>query len=186
MLETWNLVRKCRYICSFKKYTFLLQDSLNFAYGSIFFCNKSTFLLKIVPLLKAVVWLLKVFLFFYFQLLLDKRLLLIKNISLVDFSKSALNWKNGNDDTIFWHESLSIFFDIAVFFLSILVTGPSFMWISLLVLELWQISFIRDWPEIWKSEIPLSDFCLISGDWSKLGIPNLARMSLINVKPAKC
>ena len=30
-----------------------------------------------------------------------------------------------------------------------------------------------------KSEIPPSEFCPISGDWGKLGIPNLARMSLI-------
>ena len=51
--------------------------------------------------------------------------------------------------------------------------------ISSLVLELWQLSFIRDGPEIWKSEIPLSEFCPISGDCGKLGIPNLAQMSLI-------
>ena len=49
----------------------------------------------------------------------------------------------------------------------------------ILVLELWQFSFIRDWPEIQKLEIPLSEFCPISEDWGKLGIPNLARMFLI-------
>ena len=43
----------------------------------------------------------------------------------------------------------------------------------------WQFSFIRDWPEIRKSEKPLSEFCHISGDWGGSGIPNLARMSLI-------
>ena len=75
--------------------------------------------------------------------------------------------------------SMSIFFDIALLLLSILVTGPSFMSISSLVLELWQIFFIRDWPEIRESEIPPSEFCPISGDWDKLWIPNLARMSLI-------
>ena len=74
--------------------------------------------------------------------------------------------------------SLSIFFD-DLFLLSNLVTGPSFMSISSLVLELWQFSFIRDWPEIQESEIPLSEFCPISGDWGKLWIPNLAQMSLI-------
>ena len=41
------------------------------------------------------------------------------------------------------------------------------------------ISFIRDWPEIRKSEIPPSEFCPISRDWGKLWIPNLVRMSLI-------
>ena len=75
--------------------------------------------------------------------------------------------------------STSNFFDVVLFLLSSLVTGPSFMSISSLVLELWQFSFIRDWPEIRKSEIPPSEFCPISGDWGELGIPNLARMSLI-------
>ena len=75
--------------------------------------------------------------------------------------------------------SSSNFFDVVLFLLSSLVTGPSFMSISSLVLELWQFSFIRDWPEIRKSEIPPSEFCPISGDWGKLWIPNLARMSLI-------
>ena len=75
--------------------------------------------------------------------------------------------------------SMSNIFDVVLFFLSSLVTGPSFMSILSLVLELWQFSFIRDWPEIQKLKILPSDFCPISGDWNKLGIPNLARMSLI-------
>ena len=70
-------------------------------------------------------------------------------------------------------------FDVVLFLLSSLVTGSSFMSISSLVLELWQFSFIRDWPEIRKSEIPPSEFCPISGDWGELWIPNLVRMSLI-------
>ena len=75
--------------------------------------------------------------------------------------------------------STSNFFDVALFLLSRLVTGPSFMSLSSLFLELWQFSFIRDWPEIQKSEILTSEFFPISGDWSKLWIPILARMSLI-------
>ena len=78
---------------------------------------------------------------------------------------------------------LSNFSEVVLFLLSTLVTGPSSMSISSLFLESWQLSFIRDWPEnlekIWKSEIPLSQFCLIFRDWGKLGIPNLARMSLV-------
>ena len=70
-------------------------------------------------------------------------------------------------------------FDVILFLLPSLVTGPSFISVSSLVLELWQFSFIRDWPEIQKSEIPSSEFCPISGDWGKLWIPNLARISLI-------
>ena len=71
------------------------------------------------------------------------------------------------------------FFDVVLFVYSSIVTGPSFMLIPSLVLELWQISIIRDWPEIRKSEIPPSEFCPTSGDWCELGIPNLARMSLM-------
>ena len=68
------------------------------------------------------------------------------------------------------------FFDVALFPLSDLVTGSSFMSISSLVLKLWQFSFIRDWPEIKKSEIPSPEFFPTSGDWSELEIPNLARI----------
>ena len=79
--------------------------------------------------------------------------------------------------------SSSNFFDLFLFLLSSLVTGPSVMSISSLVLELWQFSFIRHWPEIQKSDITLSGFCPISGDRRELGIPNLPQM-LPNV--AKC
>ena len=75
--------------------------------------------------------------------------------------------------------SSSHFFDIVLFLLSILVTGLSFISISELVLEVWQFSFIRGWPEIWKSEIPSSEFCSISGDWDELEIQILAEISLI-------
>ena len=57
--------------------------------------------------------------------------------------------------------------------------GPSFMSISSLVLELWHFSFIRGWPEIRKLEIHPPEFCPISRDWGKLGIPNLVQISLI-------
>ena len=70
------------------------------------------------------------------------------------------------------------FFDVVLFLLSSLVTGPNFMSISSLVLELWQFYFIRDWPEIRKSERPTSGFCPISGDGSESWIANLAQMFL--------
>ena len=73
----------------------------------------------------------------------------------------------------------SNFFDVVLFLLSILVTGPSFMSISSLVLELLQFSFISDWPEIRKSETPPSEFFPISEEWGELWVPHLARMSLI-------
>ena len=77
-----------------------------------------------------------------------------------------------------WHHN-QFFFDVVLFLLSNLVTDQSFMWISSMVLKLWQLSVIRDWPEIGKSDIPTSEFFPISGDWGKLGTPNLAAMSLL-------
>ena len=75
--------------------------------------------------------------------------------------------------------SSSKFFDVVLFLLSNLVTGPRFTSISALVLEILQFSFIRDSPEIRMSEIPPSEFFPISGDRDELWIPNLARLSLI-------
>ena len=83
------------------------------------------------------------------------------------------------DVTIFWYDVIVNFFDAVLFLFSSLVTGPSFMSISSLVMELWQFSFMRDWPEIPKSEIPPSEFFWMSGYWDKLWIPNLVRLSLI-------
>ena len=71
------------------------------------------------------------------------------------------------------------FFDVVLFLLSTFVTSPSFMSILSLVLELWQFFFKGDWPVIWKSKMPPSEFFSISRDWNELGIPNLERMSLI-------
>ena len=81
--------------------------------------------------------------------------------------------------TISRNDVIVKFFDVFLCLLSSLVAGSSFMSISSLVLELWLFSFIRDWPENRKSEIPLSEFCQISGDWEESCIPNLARMPLI-------
>ena len=74
---------------------------------------------------------------------------------------------------------LHFFFNVAVFLLSSLVTGPSFRSISWLFPELWQFLFVKNWPEIQKSEISASEFYPISGDWSELGIPNLVQISVI-------
>ena len=73
--------------------------------------------------------------------------------------------------------SSSVFSCFRVFFLFGLVTGPTLIPISLLVLELWQFSFLRDWPEIRISEIRSSEFYPISGDCGELGKLNLACMN---------
>ena len=72
-----------------------------------------------------------------------------------------------------------IFFDVALFLLLNLVTGPNFRLITSLILELWLFPYTRDWTEIRKLQIPLPEFCPISGDWGELGIQKLAQAFLI-------
>ena len=104
----------------------------------------------------------------------------MSEIRLPDCSKVAINWKNDHGVTIFRHEVIvSFLLTLFCFSLSSLVTGPSFMSISSLVLELWQFLFIWDWPKVRKSEIPPSEFCSIFGECGEQGLPNLARTSLI-------
>ena len=66
-----------------------------------------------------------------------------------------------------------------MFLLSSIVTGPGFMSVSLLVLELRQFLLIKDWSEIRKLQIPPSKSYPKSGGWNELGIPNFTRMSLV-------
>ena len=77
--------------------------------------------------------------------------------------------------------SLSKFFDIVLFLLPSLVTGPSFH-VSFRVSWFWCFnSFILygiDKNQIDWIKCLLSEFCPISGDWDKSGIPNLEQMSL--------
>ena len=86
-------------------------------------------------------------------------------------------WQSRHNSPTWRH--CRFFLDVVLFLLSILNTGPSFMSISSLLLKFCQFTFIRNWPEIRKSEIPPSKFCPISGDWGELEIPNLARVFLI-------
>ena len=56
---------------------------------------------------------------------------------------------------------------------------PKFHFNIITVPELWQFTFIRDWPEIRKLEIPPFEFCPLSGDYGKLEILNLVQTPLI-------
>ena len=94
-------------------------------------------------------------------------------------SKLAINWKNDNNVTICRNGVIVNFFNIALFLMSSLVTGLSFMSISSLILKFSKFNFIRDWPEIRKSERPSTEFCPISREWEELGIPNLLVISLM-------
>ena len=71
----------------------------------------------------------------------------------------APNWSKIGKMTmtsqLYYMTSSSNFFDFFLCLLLSLVTVPSFMSISSLVLELWQFYFIRDWPEIRKWNTPV-------------------------------
>ena len=54
---------------------------------------------------------------------------------LPDCSKLAVNWQNYNDVTICLYDVIVNVFDVVLFFLSSLVTGPSFMSIDLSAVE---------------------------------------------------
>ena len=169
MLETWNLVRMYTHISFNTRNILILLMSASFG-------KNQHFVSKIVRLFKAIVW-----------ELCNKFFSYIFSFCKI---KGYYYWKRKFYDlcvrdpafglmtmTSQLSESSSNFFDLAVFLLSSLVTGPSFMSISWL--ELRKFLLIKDWPEIWKSWIPQPVFCPVSWDWDKLGIPNLARMSLI-------
>ena len=88
--------------------------------------------------------------------------------------------KKNSNVTISKHDVIvNLFFVVFLFHFSILVICPSFMSIPSLVMELPQVSFIRNSPEIRKLEIPQSEFCPISGDWDTLSIPIFAQISLM-------
>ena len=71
------------------------------------------------------------------------------------------------------------FLDDALFHSSSLVNAPSFLLISLLVLELWQFLFMTDWPEIQKSEIPRLSFAQYLETAQSKEHQNCARTSVI-------
>ena len=80
-------------------------------------------------------------------------------IRLPDYSKLTTNLKNTNDSTICRHNLIINFFDVVIIVLSGLVSGPSFMLTSSLVLEFWQVLAIKggltENPEI--ENIPVWD-----------------------------
>ena len=94
----------------------------------------------------------------------------------------ASDWKMTMTSQFLDRTSSSKFFYVILLFLSSLATAPSFMSVSLLALELWRFSFVRDWPEIQKSEIPPSEFCPISRQVinTKFGT-NVSNRMLLNV-----
>ena len=84
----------------------------------------------------------------------------------------APNWPQVGKMTM---TSLSIFFDVD--FSLVKFSYWSKFHVNIIIGS--GVMLIWNWPEIRKSEIPLSGFCSVSGNWSEQGQPNLARTSLI-------
>ena len=80
-----------------------------------------------------------------FSVFVRQKVTITENITFADYvsgirppncSKLAKNLKNDNDVTILRDDVIVNFFDVVLFLLSALVTGPHFMAISSLILEL--------------------------------------------------
>ena len=145
MLETSNLARKHTSICSFRKYTFQCLDPLNFADVSIFLQKISVFCPKKYHYSKQQCESCVRGFLVLFSVFVRYKVTFNENISLTDYqsgirlshcSRLAVNWKNTMTSQSSDMTSSSIFVDVALFLLSSLVTGSSFMSISSLVLEL--------------------------------------------------
>ena len=144
MLETSDLARKYTPILSFRKYTLQYLGPLNFADVSIFlqklafFIQKSTFTQS--NSVRAMLDFLVLFSVFARQkVTVNENINFADSVSGIwppDCTKLAKNQENGNDVKIFRQDVIVNFFDVVLFLLSILVTGPGFMARSSLVLEL--------------------------------------------------
>ena len=138
----------------FQKNDLFVPGLSKFCWCQHFFANNQHFLVKIVPSLKQIVWKLcwRFFNFvFSFCKITITRLLFLKFYRLcvrnpasgllqIGYKLKKWQWRLQFAEVT----SLSNFFGGFLFFLSSLVTGPSFMSLSSLVLELCQFSFIRD------------------------------------------
>ena len=104
----------------------------------------------------------------------------MSGIWLQDSCKLAINWKKDNEVTISWVDVI-----VKIFWRCLVSLVKFSYWVKFYVNiktdsgAIWQFSFIKDWPEIWKSEIPSSEFYPISGDWGKVALAHLAQMFLI-------
>ena len=88
---------------------------------------------------------------FVFHKLFFPKYVNLKKISVYSWMSEVKQWKNKIPT---WSR-----YQIVLTFLWYsyppLATGPNFISLSLLVVELWQFLFVMDWPEIRKSETPM-------------------------------
>ena len=126
MLQTSNLVRKHNHRCSFKKYIFQQQDTVNFADVSIFLQKISSFYKKQYLYSKHQYesWISDYLVLF--SVFVRQKVTVKENVRFSDYTsrlplldcfKLAINPKNDNDVTNSDLTPSSDFFDIPVFFL---------------------------------------------------------------------
>ena len=136
MLETSNLARKYTPIFSFRKYSFYYLGPLSFADVSIFLQNFSVFCPKKHLYSKQECESCVRDFLVLFSVFVRQKFTITENITFRDSvsgirrrecSKLAKNPESDNDVTIFRHGVISNFFDVFLFLLSRLLTGPSFM-----------------------------------------------------------
>ena len=145
MLETSNVARRYTPICSFRKYTFQYLDLPNSADVSIFLKKNSFFFPKKYLYSKQQCERCVRDFSVLFSVFLREKATVTENITFaesvsgiwsLECSKLAKNPERDNDVTISRHDLNVKFFDVVLFLLSSLVTGPRFMSISSQVLEL--------------------------------------------------
>ena len=144
MLETLNWGRKFTHTYTFRKHRFQYQVPLNFADLSAFCTKNQHFSVKMVPLLKAIVWQLykRFFNSVWSFCKVNSNCLWKCNFYRLCFRNSAKTrsklvktQKITNNVKFAEMTSLSKYLTLFLFVLSSLVTGPSFMSMLSLILE---------------------------------------------------
>ena len=136
MPETWNLVRKYTYTCSFRKYTFQCQNTLNFADASIFGKNGTFTQSNSVRAVWDFLVLFSVFV--RWKVIFNENVSLkdkASEILLLDCSKLARNRKYDNDVTICRHNVI-IFLYTKTFYCCWTLSQFSFSFFNIIFLSL--------------------------------------------------
>ena len=186
MLESWSfLIMLCRYLFSGNE--FFSNRTLFILLISVIFCNNSefwffgkndTFAQRNIVRFVSEMFFSSAYRFYdtinYHLSFTDYE----SGIRLLDCSKFAINGKMIITSQIANIKFSSLFLMLPrfsrQFYLLVQVSCQYQCWLCS-----YDNFFTKDWQEIQKLEITQSEFIPISGDWGKLGIPNLARMSRI-------
>ena len=155
---------------------------------SAYFCKYTAFLTKIVPVLKSksmravleifssVFGLCKMKGYYSWKYKYYRRWAHNPASGLLHIGHKLGKW---NDVEVCRHKVIVSFFDDVVFLLSSLFTVPSYLSVQLLVLELWQFSFVRDWPETYNH---VHNILRLFDGWAIVLSPQVKRSVIISNK----